>query len=77
VRFQVLKADMKMKIFWDIASCSLIEIGVSEVHNMSSIAVMTEAVRTSETSVYFNKTSRRYIPEDCHLQIDIPFTTRE
>jgi hypothetical protein len=26
-----------------------------------------EALRTSETSVYFNKTSRRYIPEGCHI----------
>jgi hypothetical protein len=30
-------------------------------------ALMMEAVRTSETSVCFNKTTRRYIPESCHL----------
>jgi hypothetical protein len=28
---------------------------------------MMEAVRTSETSVYFNGTTRRYIPEGCHF----------
>jgi hypothetical protein len=26
-----------------------------------------EAVRTSETSVYYNETVRRYIPESSHL----------
>jgi hypothetical protein len=31
---------------------------------------MMEAVRTSETSVYFNKTIRRYIPEGYNLQIE-------
>jgi hypothetical protein len=28
---------------------------------------MIEAVRTSETSVYFNETARLYIPEACGL----------
>jgi len=28
---------------------------------------MMEAVRTSETSVYSNETTRRYIPEGSHL----------
>jgi hypothetical protein len=32
-------------------------------------ALMTEAVRTSETSVYFNEATRRCIPEGCHHQI--------
>jgi hypothetical protein len=30
-------------------------------------ALMIVAVRASETSVYFNETTRRYIPEGCHL----------
>jgi hypothetical protein len=30
------------------------------------IALMMEAVRTSEMSAYFNETRRRYIPEGCH-----------
>jgi hypothetical protein len=29
--------------------------------------LIMEAVRTSETSVYFNETTRRYNPEGCHL----------
>jgi hypothetical protein len=29
-----------------------------------------ETVWTSETSVYFNETIPRYIPEDCHLQTE-------
>jgi hypothetical protein len=29
------------------------------------------AARTSETSVYSNETSRRYIPEGSHLVIDV------
>jgi hypothetical protein len=31
------------------------------------IALMMEAVHTSETSVHFNMTTRRYIPEDSNL----------
>jgi hypothetical protein len=33
----------------------------------SFIRVMMEAVHTSETSVYCNETSRRYIPEGSYL----------
>jgi hypothetical protein len=35
--------------------------------------LMMEAVRASEMSVYFNETTRRYIPEGCHLQNPIPW----
>jgi hypothetical protein len=35
----------------------------------SIIALMMEAVRTSETSVNFNLTTRCYIPEDSKLHI--------
>jgi hypothetical protein len=45
---------------------SLKQTDVSEVHTAPIIALMMEAVRTSETSVY-NETTRRYIPESCHL----------
>jgi hypothetical protein len=31
------------------------------------VALMMEAGSTSETSVYFNDTTRRYIPDICHL----------
>jgi hypothetical protein len=45
---------------------------VSQVHTASIIraiiiALMEEAVRTSETSVNFNVTTRHYIPEDSKL----------
>jgi hypothetical protein len=40
---------------------------VSEERTASIIALMMEAVRTSETSVDFNITTRRYIPEDSKL----------
>jgi hypothetical protein len=40
------------------------------------IALMMEAVHTSETSVYFNETTRRYIPEGCHLQYPVTFPMR-
>jgi hypothetical protein len=35
------------------------------------IALMIEALRTSETSVYSNKPTRRYIPESSNIQIKI------
>jgi hypothetical protein len=38
-----------------------------EYEDDSIIALMMEAVRTSETSLYFEPI-RRYIPEGCHLQ---------
>jgi hypothetical protein len=41
---------------------------VSEVRTASIIALMMEAVRTSETSVNTYLTTRQYIPEDSKLQ---------
>jgi hypothetical protein len=41
---------------------------VSRVSTASAIALMMVAVQTSETSVYFNDITRRYIAEGCHLQ---------
>jgi hypothetical protein len=40
---------------------------VSEVRTASIIRAIIEAVRTSETSVNFNVTIRRYIKEDSKL----------
>jgi hypothetical protein len=34
---------------------------------MTNFTLMMEAVHNSETSVHFNMTSRRYIPEDSKL----------
>jgi hypothetical protein len=35
----------------------------------ASINCVIEAVRTSETSVYFNETTQRYNPGSCYSQI--------
>jgi hypothetical protein len=40
---------IKFRIFWDVPA---------------SIILKMEAVRTSETSVHFNLTTRRHIPKD-------------
>jgi cell division protein FtsL len=50
-----------MTAFWDIALYSLVKA------ERRLIALMMEAVRTSETSVYFKHTTRRYISEGYHL----------
>jgi hypothetical protein len=55
-------------LFWYISSCSFVE---SDRHLRSAcclIALMTEAVRTSETSVNLYQTSRHKIPEDSYFQ---------
>jgi hypothetical protein len=54
---------------WDIAPCN-IGVDASEIRTdtiFMMITLMMEAVHTSETSVYFNETIWRYIPEGCHL----------
>jgi hypothetical protein len=73
VRFQVLMvADTKMTAFWDIALCSLMKVyrhfrGAYFLHHQGNETLMMTAVCTSEISVYFHKTTWRYIPESCHL----------
>jgi hypothetical protein len=58
VTFQAFKAaSMYITPSWDIAQCSLVEL-----HRLF-IVLMMEAVRLSETSVYLNETTQRYIPE--------------
>jgi hypothetical protein len=60
---------MKMRAFWDIAPYSL---GVDRrFRGTASIitVMMTEAVHTSETSVYSNETALRYISERSYLNI--------
>jgi hypothetical protein len=52
-----------MTAFWDIASCSL------EVDRRLLIALMMEAVLTSETLVTFYKNKCCNISEDCHLYV--------
>jgi hypothetical protein len=46
---------------------SLHKTYVSEVGTDSIIRAMMEAAQTSETSIYFNETTQRCIPEGCHL----------
>jgi hypothetical protein len=48
---------MKVIVFWDVAPCSLSEI------DRRFIAMMMEAVSTSETSVNFHETTERNIEE--------------
>jgi hypothetical protein len=61
VRFQVpAAASMKMTAFWDI----------TWARSRLLIALMMEAVRTSETSVNFYETTRSNIPGDCHLVLN-------
>jgi len=53
-----------MTAFWDITPCDL------EVHRRfreEYITLIMEAILTSETSVYFDYITRRYIPEGCSL----------
>jgi hypothetical protein len=62
---------MKFRVFWDIAPCSDVEVdrrfrGAYCLNHQGDVLMM-EAVRTSETSVNFNVTTRRYIPEDSEL----------
>jgi hypothetical protein len=52
-------ASMKMTTVWDIAPCSLVEI---DRCFRGAFCALMEAV------VYFNETTRRYIPEGYHLQ---------
>jgi hypothetical protein len=47
-----------MTVFWDVVPCSLVE---------ALITLMTEAASTSEMSVNFYHTTRRYNPEDSNL----------
>jgi hypothetical protein len=55
--------------FWGITRIvSLKWTDVSEVRTASIITFLMEAVRISETPVYFKKTTPRYLPEDSHLQ---------
>jgi hypothetical protein len=56
-----LNSSLKKIAFWNLALCGFVEV---ERH---LIALMTEAVIISETSVYFPETTWHNIPERCHL----------
>jgi hypothetical protein len=59
---------MKFKVFW-VVTLKLTD--VSEEHTVSRAMKDMEEVRTSETSVNFKVTTRRYIPEASKLQLVI------
>jgi hypothetical protein len=70
VRFQVLTAaSRQFRVFWDIMLCSHVEVDrrFRDAYCLHHQVPMMKAVRTSETSVSFNVTTRRYIPEDSKL----------
>jgi hypothetical protein len=56
-----------MTDFWDIEPRSLVEA------DRGFIILVMESVRTSETSDYFNETTRRSITESFHLRNNIWF----
>jgi hypothetical protein len=65
---------MKFRVFWDVLLCS--QVGVDTFQRCilppSSgrlIALMMEAVHTSETLVNIYLTTQQYIPEDSELPI--------
>jgi hypothetical protein len=41
-----------------------------------AIILTVEALRRSEMSVYFNETTRIYIPENCHFQFELEGSSR-
>jgi hypothetical protein len=51
-----------MTVFWDIAPCRFVEID----RRFRRITLIMEAIRASETSVYFSETTRTfYVTQLC------------
>jgi hypothetical protein len=64
---EVLTArSMKTTIFWDVATCSLVDIDRQ----------MSEAVSSSDTSADIYQITRCYIPEDSRLHAQNMFSNR-
>jgi hypothetical protein len=61
------KKKIKMTVFWDFAPVELYRLfrGACCLHHQGD-----EAAGTSETSVNFYQTTRRYNPKDSHLQYE-------
>jgi hypothetical protein len=66
-----MAASIKMTAFWDMASCNLIE---TDWHFRGAYCLYHQGDDFPETSVYFHETTRRHIPEGCHLHIQHFFT---
>jgi hypothetical protein len=61
-------SSVKIRVLWDVARVVTLKFtDISKVRTTSIIALMMEAVCTSETLVNFNMTTRRYIPEDSNV----------
>jgi hypothetical protein len=59
---------MTMIALWDIVPCSVAEVDRRFRDTYASIIrAMMEAVRISETSVYFSENTRHCITEGCNL----------
>jgi hypothetical protein len=68
----VMVASIKMAVFRVVALCSLVEVyRRCCLHHTDHalIALMMKAASTSETLVNYYQTTRRYNPEDSHLQL--------
>jgi hypothetical protein len=67
VRLQVfMAADMKIKAFWDVVSCSLVRVdrrfrGAYCLHHQGA------------SSVYYKETTQRYIPEGSNVLVSHRF----
>jgi hypothetical protein len=76
-RFQFLTAaSMKFRVFWDVAPCSQVEAdrrfrSTYCLHHRDDRTY--DGGSTSETSVNFILTTRRYISEDYKLNTSINF----
>jgi hypothetical protein len=66
---------MNMTAFCHIAPCSLLkQTNDSDASSASIITVLKMgAERTSETTVYFYETTRRYILGGCHLNFNLQY----
>jgi hypothetical protein len=74
VSFQVLTAtSLKMAVFWDVARYCVVNNDRCSEERIASIirtmiALLMEAVGSSETSVNIYQTTRYNIPGDSHLR---------
>jgi hypothetical protein len=59
--------DYEGDSFWDVAPCNLVEVFRRFRVSYCLHRIPDNWVCTSETSVYNHETTRRYIPESCHL----------